>query len=184
MEIAELRNWITLALAVCGFVITFRTYVGGQKQRRIENSFRMVTLFREALQPKDMERWEEVFHATSEPAGASYGHMVSYDEEHGRSELPISALFTEGPYDDGAVERMAEVFDLIAREALDGTVDLRIIYFQLGQLMDSIHGWLKSMDDAYDGKSFLDFYYPSFNELYTREKIKAQWPSRTYAHIG
>lgn len=134
--VGEIRGWLTFLFAALGGYLALRSYVACQRQRWLENSFRMVQLFGNSLRPTDLERWEELFHASSEPAGASVGHFVVMDGVN-RRERSFRELFMEGPYDEGAVERMAEVFELIGYESSRGTVDLRSIYFQLGQLMDT-----------------------------------------------
>lgn len=99
-------------------------------------------------------------------------------------ERPFSDLFTEGPYDEGAVERMAEVFDLIGYEFRRGTIDLRSIYFQLGQLMDTVYSWLNSVKLHRDRASLVERLYPHYHRLYVDGELDQKWPRKTYAHIG
>ena len=79
---------------------------------------------------------------------------------------------------------MAEAFDLIGYEATRGTVDLRSIYFQLGQLMDMVHSWLASSVIYEERKSLVASLYPHFHRLYAEGKLNHKWPRKTYAHIG
>ena len=181
--IAEIRNWFTLALAVIGGFITIRTFISNQRQRRLENIFRLITVFKESLHEEDIQAWQNIFHACSEPAGAKEGFLVEYIDCQ-RLQRPLSALFSEGPPDNGAIERMAELFDLISSEAVKETIELRIVYFQLGQLMDTIHSWLRKIDNPYGKESFLEKNYPYFDILYKKKLINRKWAKRTYTHIG
>lgn len=181
--LAEIRNWFAFILAVVGGFITIQTYLGNQKQRRLENSFRLVAMFRESLQEKDIEAWKNIFHATSEPAGAEEGYLVTAINGK-RLQRPLSDLFSEGPPDNGAVERMAEFFDLIGSEALNETIEVRLVYFQPGQLMDTTYSWLTLIDNPYGEGSFLEEHYPHFDCLYKKKLIDERWAKRTYTHIG
>ncbi|MAN53213.1 MULTISPECIES: hypothetical protein [unclassified Marinimicrobium] len=177
--VTEIRGWLMLGLGVIGGVVALLTYSRGQNQRRLENSFRMIQLFRDSIPTQDFEQWIKLFHAASEPAGAKPGHFVSED---GR-QIPFSALYTEGPPDDGAIDRIAQVLDLVSEQALKRTLDLRIFYHEYGQLMDTIHSWL-SADVGSDGRSLLEDLYPNFRLLYEKNKIVTDWNCRRYVYCG
>lgn len=181
--LAEVRNWLAFVLAVVVGFIAIQTYLGNQKQRRLENSFRLVVMFRESLHERDIEAWKNIFHATSEPAGAKKGYLVEVIDGK-RLQRPLSDLFSEGPPDSGAVERMAEFFDLISSEALNEAIEIRLVYFQLGQLMDTTHSWLTIIDNPYGEGTFLEEHYPHFDRLYKKKLINRRWAKRTYTHIG
>lgn len=181
---SEIRNWVTLLLAVFGGIVGFRQYLIGQRQRRLENSFRIIDWFERTIHDETIEQWRQIFHAASEPAGASPGHFVHIANGH-RSELPFSSLFTEGTPDNGAIERLAEVFDLIGHYAKDQTIDLRIVYFQLGQIMDTIHYWLNMIEYPWGDKTWIEELYPHYDYLYKELQISKQgWATKTYDHIA
>ena len=182
--LAEIRNWLTLCSAIVGGSITIRSYLNTQKQRRLENSFRLLTLFNESLHEGDLKAWIEIFHATSEPAGAEDGFLIWSPIVGLREQRPLSDLFSEGPPDNGAIERMAELFDLISFEALNNTIEFRIIYFNLGQLMDSVHLWLTKIDSLYEKGIFIEENYPNFARLYKKRLIDKKWATKTYTHSG
>tara|TARA_R110000822_G_scaffold4883_8_gene20922 strand:+ start:6463 stop:7011 length:549 start_codon:yes stop_codon:yes gene_type:complete len=177
--VTEIRGWLMLGLGLIGGVVALLTYARGQNQRRLENSFRMIQLFRDSIPTQDFEQWIKLFHAASEPAGAKSGHFVSEDGH----QTPFSALYTEGPPDEGAIDRIAQVLDLVSEQALKRTLDLRIFYHEYGQLMDTIHSWL-SADIGSDGKSLLEDLYPNFRLLYVKNKIARDWNCRRYVYCG
>ena len=182
--LSEIRNWLTLCLAVAGGFITIQTYLNTQKQRRLENSFRLLKLFNESLHEGDLEAWIEMFHATSEPTGVTDGYFVYSPVVGALEERSLSDLFSEGPPDNGAIERMTELFDLISFEALNNTIDFRVVYFQLGQLMDSVYMWLTKVESLYEKGSFVENNYPNFARLYKEKLIDKEWATKTYTHTA
>lgn len=120
-----------------------------------------------------------ILNAASESTGTKPGHFVSED---GR-QTPFSALYTEGPSDTGAIDRIAQVLDLVSEQALKRTLNLRIFYRDYGQLMDTIHSWL-SADVGIDSKSLVEDLYQNFNFLYVKHKIATDWNCRRYVYCG
>lgn len=182
-HLSEIRNWLAFIFTAVGGFIAIRTYLSNQKQRRLENSFRLIAMFKESLHEDDIKAWRSIFQSSSEPAGAKDGYFVDLvDEQY--YQRPFSDLFSEGSPDKGAIERMAEFFDLISYEALNETIDLRLIYFQIGQLMDTTYSWLEKIDSPEAQSTFLQEYYPYFDKLYRTNLIDKKWKKRTYEHIG
>ncbi len=177
--IEELRGWLMLCLGVVGGAVGLLTYHRGQNQRKLENSFRMIQLFRDSISNDDFEEWIELFHAASEPAGAKHGCFVS----EGGQQIPFRALYAEGPPDNGAIDRISQVFDLVAEQARKRTLDLRIFYHEYGQLMDTIHAWLSTISET-DGEPLVKVLYPSFHWLYKKNKIPSDWNCRRYVYCG
>ena len=179
LDITELRGWLTLVVGMVAGAIALLTYFRGQNQRRLENSFRMIQLFRDSVADEDFQQWIKMFHAASEPAGAKKGYFVSDDG----AQVPFAALYIEGPPDNGAIDRISQVLDLVAEQALKRTLDLRIFYHEYGQLMDTIHHWL-SADAGSDGKTLAKDLYPSFDLLYLNKKVPNKWRCRRYVYCG
>ncbi|MUL35746.1 hypothetical protein [Gloeocapsopsis dulcis] len=184
VDITEFRNWLTFSLTFFGGYIALKTYLNNQKQRKLENSFRIILMFRKSLHEGDIQAWEKIFHATSESVGAERGHFVEIIDDESR-QIPLSYLFSEGAPDNGAVGRMADLFELISSEVLNKTVEFRVVYFQLGQLMDTTYYWLRFIDNPYEEyTSFLEKHYPCFTRLYNKHQIDEKWAKRMYAYIG
>jgi hypothetical protein len=50
----------------------------------------------------------------------------------------------------GSIRFIAEQLDLIGYEVLNGNVELKIIYFEIGQIMDTMHQWIvENSDDSH-----------------------------------
>lgn len=183
MNATEIRAWVTLAIAAVGAVVALNSYRASQRQRRLENTFRLLSLFRESLRPGDVEQWEQVFHGASEPAAPRPGYFL-LDQSGNALEQPFSDLFTEGPPDGGAVERIADALELVASEAIAGTIDLRVAYFQVGQFMTAVHAWLSAIPGTTPNRTFIQEHYPSLSELFRSRRIKAKWRYRYQVHAG
>jgi hypothetical protein len=174
-----LREWVAFLFLVIGGSIAIRTYVVNQRQRRLENSFRLLTLFKESIGENDIDAWADIFYKSAEPTGVRSGYFLDEGQER-----PLSDLFSPGSPDGGATQRMAEQFDLISQEILAKTVNLRLIYFNLGQLMDFTHQWLKTVENFGSDKTFLEEAYPHFDKLYKKKgKQFKKWSYKTYAQI-
>jgi len=174
MELVEIRNWLQLAVFVAGGSIALRTYIVSQRQRKLENSLKLLEIFNSNLEKGDIEEWKSVFMGSSEPAGAKPGHFHS---NRGQEET-FNELFSEGPSDNGAVARIVGQIDLISYQALRGTVDVQFVYSQIGQLIDTTYKWFGEQED-----SLIASHYPYFNKLRKRfHKRFSKWPYKIISH--
>ncbi len=170
----EIREWIKFALIIVALFLALRTYIVSQRQRKLDNSLKLIELFFNNLQEGDIASWCRLFINSSESSGASKGACLS---DFG-NEMQFSDLFSEGPDDGGALERIVEQIDLISYEILQETIDARIIYSQLGQLFSASYIWLQEGD-----LNFIPDHYPSFNKVINKYKTKfPKWPYKTYSH--
>ncbi|CAM4433073.1 hypothetical protein F901_00191 [Acinetobacter dispersus] len=178
MSLTEIRNWIQLFAVLIGGIIGFIAFFQNMKQRRIENAMKMTKWFHESISMEELESWETLFRASSELSGAKLGSYMEKGEARSLSEY-----FSEGSPDAGAVGRIADCLEVICHELSEKTVDPRFIWFELGQLLKTIHVWLNSIENS-SGKNLLETSYPSFYKAFKKYNIKFdKWPSRTYAYI-
>jgi hypothetical protein len=170
----EIREWVKFVAILVGASIALRTYVVSQRQRRLENSLKLIEIFEGNLQENDIAEWKRIFMNSSEPSGAKPGHF--YSEE--RYQLPFDSLFSEGPDDNGAIERIVEQIDLISYEILNRSIDERVVYSRIGQLMNTTYSWFGKGD-----RSLIKSRYPHFHKVMKKfgPKFRA-WPTKTYTH--
>ena len=172
----DIREWIQLIFIVVGGTIGLVAYFQNIKQRRLENALKVIALFKESLQEGDMAAWQKLFHTSSEPAGAKPGHYV-----YGNSQIPIANYFSEGSHDGGAVSRMAESLEVVCFEVCRKTIDVRYVWFELGQLLDTMHSWLTAIDHR-NGK-LLDE-YPHMKKVFRKYHTDfKKWPKRVYVYV-
>lgn len=180
IDLAAIRDWAQLTFIFIGGTIGLIAFFQNIRQRRLENALKMVGAFREALRKNDISNWGQLFHMASEPAGAKPGHYVSSDGK----QCSIAAYFAEGSPDQGSTARMAENLEIICYEIYRKTVDPRIVWFELGQLLRTMHYWLSNIPSYQTGKSFLKTSFPSIDHIFKKySKRFATWPCRTHSYV-
>lgn len=180
MDWKEIREWIQLAFVIVGGTIALFAFFQNIKQRKLENSLKLVALFKEQLRPNDLVYWDELFRSSCELASPPRGHFAHKDGGY----RPIGDYFSEGSGDENAISRMAQNLEIICHELCRGTADVRFVYYELGQLLTTMHGWLESIEMGSEGKSLLDLFYPSIKRICEKHKKDfVKWPSRVYAYI-
>ena len=179
MEVGEVRAWIQLALAVVGGVVALVVFLQNVKQRRVENALRFVSNFRSALEDEDIAHWKNLFWMSSEIAGCAPGEYIR--DVGGTSSL--TDYFSEGAPDGYAISRMAESLNVLCHQILIDGADPRTAYYEVGQLLDSMHGWVDSITMS-DGKSLESDSFPHIGRFYEKfGKRTESWPSRRYAYV-
>ena len=177
---AEIREWLQFVFVAIGGTIALSAYFQNQRQRRLENALKLLALFKESLRENDLEHWKDLFVGTCEPASAPPGHFINRD---GRV-VPLDVMWSEGSEDDDAIQRMAESFEIICYEILSGTVEVRIVWFEIGQLMSEMHKWLNDVDGPNKEGLFLARRYPSIKKVFEKYKGKfKEWPCRIHAQF-
>lgn len=170
----EIREWIKFAVIIVGGIIALRTYVVSQRQRRIENSLKLLDIFFSNLERNDLSEWKRIFMNSSESSGVKTGFFFSKDNQ----EIPFNSLFSEGPDDNGAIDRIVQQIDLIAYEALRGTADIRFIYTRIGQLINTTYKWFGG-----NCESLISTYHPHFETLVSKNNKRfKKWPTKIYSY--
>lgn len=172
------REWLQLIFVGVGSCIALFTYTKNLHQRRVENSLKFIELFRESLAKKDMDEWKDLFIASSEPNGAKPGFFI---DEKNRMR-PISDYFSEGAPTD-AIARMAEALDVICHQINTHAADAQTVYYELGQLLTTMHDWLNGSPISTSQKSLLDS-FPSLKSFFIHHNPRFKgWPCRVYMFI-
>lgn len=172
---------------IVGGVIALANYRSQHRQRAIDNSLNSLKQFEKAISDEDIEIWKEVYFNSYEGVGAEPGCFVVFSEKGEMQQISISSLFvqegaglylSESKFSQtdsttdlylGAIERIAEQLNLIGYEFLFGNVELRIIYLQIGQIMDCIYGWIDQIEDETQ-KKLIQSCYPYFIRIYRRRQ--------------
>lgn len=180
MDWKEIREWIQLTFVIVGGTIALIAFFQNLKQRKLENSLKLVALFRDSLRPNDITHWIDLFRSSCELANCPRGQYAAGNGEC-RS---IGDYFSEGSGDENAISRMAQNLEIICHELSIGTADVRIVYYELGQLLTTMHGWLGSIEAGPPSHFLLDQSFPSIERICKKhEKEFTKWPSRVYAYI-
>jgi hypothetical protein len=174
----ELRNWVSFVFLVVGGGIAIRTFILNQRQRKLENSFRLIELCNKSLSSEDLLSWHLIHVASSESSGAKKGFFV--DEK--KTQVPFSQLFLSKEFiARDSIERFCELFNLVGYEYLKGTVDIRLFYFEYGQYLKITHYWISSVDDD---SRFFKSRYPYFYKMFQKSnEAFAKLPYKTISHL-
>jgi hypothetical protein len=175
----ELREWIQLLFVIGGGFIALFAFRQNLKQRRVENALKFISLFREGLREGDIANWDELFHSSSELAGSRPGFYQSGSGEY----RTIGDYFSEGAPDGQSVARMAAALDVVCNQVVSGVADARTIYYELGQLLTTMHSWLSNTEGAEKGKPLVTS-FPSIALFFKKYRSGVKhWPSRVYSFI-
>ncbi|WP_394790516.1 hypothetical protein [Rhodoferax sp.] len=176
----DLRDWIQLAFVIIGGTVALAAFFQNLRQRRVENALKFIALFRDGLHDDDIKHWNELFRSSSELAGAKPGFYLQEWETFS----PITDYFSEGSPDGHAISRMAAALDVLCQQVNSGTADAKTVYYELGQLLSSMHFWLASSKSSDPNRSLLEIAFPSIDTFFRRFTPEtSSWPSRIYAFI-
>ena len=69
-QISEIRNWLLFLIGTTGAYITISTFISNTKQRRLDNTFKMLDYLRKHITQPQINTFIELFHADN-PVGVS-----------------------------------------------------------------------------------------------------------------
>jgi len=182
LTITELRNWLLLLLGTIGAFITIRTYINSTRQRKIDNTFKTLDFLRRHIGEKEIETFIELFHANNELSGVKYNEFKFAD---GRTDT-IETMFSEGGCGNGDIHNMIEIFNLISPTLKD--LEINIIWFEYGQIMNKIYHLTKYLEDEIDKKESKDKKHPAFYADFNTYMSKADQkmlfkPTKYYTYV-
>jgi hypothetical protein len=153
----ELSSIIKNIAVVTGLVTGLATYISKVKQDKFNNSFALINFFTKHISETDLSVLREVHLSSYEGCrGHKPGHFATYQ---GTASIanPISGLFTSegrglivhgrlGSIEDpavvngdmtclGSVRLIAEQLNLIAFEVLRGQIEIRVVYYELNDVI-------------------------------------------------
>lgn len=180
MDPKEIREWVQLGFVVVGGTLGLIVFLQNMKQRRLENALKLVSTFRESQDPDWIKAWRNLFISSSELAGAKPGEYIS--EHHGPR--PISDYFSEGSPDGYGISKVTENLEIVCHEVCNKTVDARYVWFELGQILSTIHDWVGNTDGYKPGESLLESNFPSMDKMFRKyQKQFRRWPTKRYEYI-
>ena len=168
------------AVLTVGDILGLIASLQNSRQWRLENALRLVSLFHENFDSEDMAHWESLFIATSDPAGAQTGYYMAANH----TLQPLSDYFEEGSSDNHTVARMAGNLEVICYEILRTTVDVRMVWYDLGQILKTMHDWLGQISGRTEGSSILSESFPSIDRVWQKHSRSFErWPRRIQTYL-
>jgi hypothetical protein len=144
-QITEIRNWLLLLLGTIGAYLTIKTFSDNTRQRRLDNTFKILEYLRKHITQAQIETFIELFHANN-PLGAPENEFHLKD---GRKDF-IETMFSEGGCGNGDIHNMIEVFNLLAKSLNQKNLDEDLIWYEYGQIMLTCYRWTKYLEDNRD----------------------------------
>lgn len=194
-------SWVTIAkdifsilkdiLILSGVIAAFWNYYSQLQQREIENAFAMTERFYKSISPADLDRWVMVDRNSRESFGADIGEFVVFRDCDEQQKIPIELLFLSegkgyvayaakfnpedevGDLDFSAIKRIAEQLEIMSYEMLKGQIEFRIIYYELGDVMDTLYRYLELMvSKTENGYLEIDERFDNFMQVYKNNQSK------------
>jgi len=200
-DLFRLIDFVKNFFIIAGGAIALASYISQNRQRGIDNSFNSLKMFEKTIQDRDIEIWKKVYSNTYESTGAEPYHFVVFSEENKTNQVPLSHLFIsegQGLYipesklnlneeisdlELGSIRRIAEQLNFIGYEVLYGNVELRIIYYELGQIMNCICQWINEIQDK-NVKASVQFMFPYFLKMCRRyQRTMNSLPRKSYVEF-
>jgi hypothetical protein len=178
ISLGNFREWFPFALIIVGVLLAlFAPFLKPGKQRR-NKTMKLLASFRASLHEHDIDHWKEIYHGTRKAASAPAGHFIS---RVGKP-VPLVSMWTAGSDEHTAIQRMAESLETVCVEMLAHTVDIKMIWYEIGQLMEAMHDWLEDIPGVQQDLTFLEEQYPSLKQVFEKYgKRFNKWPCRVYA---
>ena len=141
-QISEIRNWLLFLIGTTGAYITISTFISNTKQRRLDNTFKMLDYLRKHITQPQINTFIELFHANN-PLGVG-GNEFHFKD--GRKDI-IETMFSEGGCGNGDIHNMIEVFNLISKHLKRKYLNEELIWYEYGQIMEKCYEWTKYLDE-------------------------------------
>jgi hypothetical protein len=178
ITLGNYRDWLPFAFIAAGIALALLTpFLPHNKERR-QKTMKLIETFRASLHSHDMEHWKEVYAGTRESALAPAGYFMN---RLGKPER-LDSMWTTGDDDHTAIQRMAECMEKACAEMLSNKLDVKLMWTEIGQLMEGMYAWLQAIPGVQKDLTFLDEAYPSIKQTFQKYGHRFQkWPYRLYA---
>lgn len=160
-EILGVTSFLQNIAVISSFVIACFTLRNQINQNRINNAYALINRFHQMAKSEDIELLRQIVLSSYEGTGANSGYFVSFDEQNNIYQNPIWSLFIqEGrgclikgklttneekirDIELGGVRNLAELLELIAYEIVQGQVEFRIVYYEIGEIINTINRFIE-----------------------------------------
>jgi hypothetical protein len=178
ISLSNYKEWLPFAFILVGVLLALIAPLLPHNKQRRQKTMQLVATFRSSLHEHDLAHWKEIYHGTREAASAPAGHFIDLEGKP----IPLDSMWTAGNEDHTAIQRMAECLEKACAEILTHTVDVKMMWTEIGQLLEAMHDWLEEIPGVQRDLSFLEEQYPSIKQVFEKygHRFK-RWPYRIYA---
>ena len=179
ISLGNYREWLPFAFIIIGVVLALIAAILKPENKHRKASMQLLENFRASLHAHDMEHWKEVYLGTREAIGAPAGHFIN---RIGKP-VPLVSMWAVDSEDHTAIQHMAEGLEKVCAEILAHPVDIKMIWSEIGQLMEAMHDWLEDIPGMQQDLTFLEEQYPSLKQVFDKygNRFK-KWPYHVYVN--
>lgn len=177
ISLSNYREWLPFVFIIAGVALTLVAPFLKLAQQRRKNTMKLLASFKASLHEHDLDHWKEIYQGTREGAFAPAGHFMNRLGKPERLDL----MWTAGSEDHTAIQRMAEYLEKTCADMLNQVVDIKMMWYEIGQLIEAMHGWLEDIPGIQKDSSFLEEQYPAIKQVFEKygHRFK-RWPYRVY----
>lgn len=160
-----LKDFVVLV----GGIIALINYLAQTNQRKIDNGYKSLQRFRENVPSEDIEVWKKVCKNSRESMKHQTKDDKSFfvlDKDGNEKAVRLSQLFMlEGKgllvpnsrwgtseevrnLSFSGIRNIADQLNVIGYEFLNGQISAEVIYYEIGEIMDSIYQWLQDAESG------------------------------------
>jgi hypothetical protein len=171
------KEWLPFAFILLGLVLALIAFRNKSEKQHDQQSLVLLQAFAASLHEHDLEHWKEICNGTHGKVSAPPGFYVN---RLGKV-VQLVGLWTAGNEDHSSIQRIAEGLEKVCADMLVSEVDIKLMWFEIGQLLEAMHGWLKSIPGVQDDQSFLDEQYPAIKKVFEKYGHRFnKWPYQDY----
>lgn len=177
LSLSNYKEWLPFAIIAVGVLLALIAPLLPHNKQRREKSMKLLAKFRASLHDHDLEHWKELYSGTRRAAAAPAGHFINLQGKV----VPLDSMWTSGNDDHTAIQRMAECMEKLCAEMLTHTVDIKMVWYEIGQLMQAMYEWLGHIPGVQQDSTFLEEQYPALKQVFEKyDHLFNKWPCRAY----
>lgn len=178
ISFSHFQEYLPFAFIIAGAILVLITPFFKAGNQRHTKTKQLLANFNASLHDHDIALWKEIYRGTREGAIAPAGHFMN---RLGKP-VPLVSMWTSGSDEHAAIQRMAESIEAICVEVSAHSVDVKMIWSEIGQLMEALHDWLEDIPGVNEDKTFLEEQYPFLRQVFKKYGGRfKQWPCRAFA---
>lgn len=164
LTLSNFREWFPFVIIFVGVALALIALYLKPGKQRSNQTMQFLTSFRASLHEHDIERWKEIYHGTRKAAVAPTGHFISRSGKP----VPLVSMWADDSEYHTVIPRMAERLERVCVEMLAHTVDIEMIWSEIGQLMETMHDWLEDIPGVQQDSTFLEEQYPFLKQVFEK----------------
>ena len=178
LALSNYREWLPFAIIALGVLLAMISPFMPHKREHHQKAMKKVSGFRSALQSHDIEHWKELYKGTGDKIDPPKGYFIDGEGKPTR----LDSMWTAGGEDHTSIQRIAESLEKLCGDFPADSYEVKVVWYEIGQLLSSMHEWLQQIEGVQENSSFLEEQYPNIYKIYAKYQPKfKRWPYRIYA---